>query len=98
VIQTADLLLPIASIAKAGGPMKVIPASVHFFAKCGFSLSYVLLANYGKQLLSGGSYKSISRVYALATLILSNLNYPVSVEICGRVAEVDGKRGAKSML
>jgi hypothetical protein len=45
VIWNAYLLLPMASIAEAGGPMKVIPASVHFFAKCGFSLSYVLLAN-----------------------------------------------------
>ena len=79
--------------------MKVIPASVHFFAKCGFSLSCVSLANHCTQLvILGRSYKSITRMYALATLILSNLDYPVSVEICGRVAEVDSKRRAKSML
>lgn len=98
MIQIAHLLLPMASIAEAGGPMKVIPASVHFFAKCGFSLSYVLSANHNKHLVSGGSYKSIAWMYALASLILSKLNYPVSVEICGRVAEIDGKRRAKSML
>ena len=35
------LLLPIDSIACHGGPMNVRPASVHFLANVGFSLSYL---------------------------------------------------------
>jgi len=34
------LLLPIASIASHGGPMKTKPASVHFRANVEFSLNY----------------------------------------------------------
>jgi len=43
-IREACLLLPIASMAFHGGPMKVKPASVHFRANVGFSLSFALLS------------------------------------------------------
>ena len=41
--KIANLLSPIASIASHGGPMKMSPASVHFFAKVEFSLSYIIV-------------------------------------------------------
>lgn len=78
--------------------MKVIPASVHFFAKCGFSLNCYSLASAPRYLFCCWSYKSITWVYALTALLFGNLYYPVSIEICGRVAEVNSERRAKSML
>jgi hypothetical protein len=85
------LLLPIASMACHGGPMKVKPASKHFLAKTGFSLScpphqqpYVCLGTL--------SYKSIARVYALAALLLCNLDYPISIKVCRGLPEIHGVR------
>lgn len=97
-ICDAYLLLPMASMAEAGGPMKVMPASVHFFAKCGFSLNCTMSANDRLRLRSCWPYKSIAWMYALATLLFRNLYYPVSIKICGGIAEVNSKGRAKSML
>lgn len=72
--------------------MNVIPASVHFLAKCGFSLSYTLLAWTPQHLFYYWSYKSVTRMYTLAALLLRNVYYPVAIKIRGRVAEINSKR------
>lgn len=98
-VEVTYLLLPIASIAEAGGPMKVMPASAHFLAKCGFSLNclYHQRGVPGHRALQV-SYKSISRMYALTAPLLCNLYYPVSIKIRRRISEVDSKGGAERML
>lgn len=76
------LLLPIDSIACHGGPMKVRPASVHFLANVGFSLSYGSCQRLCTLRFVDAPYKAIARMYTLAALLLCNLYYPVSIEIC----------------
>lgn len=98
MMAQAYLLLPIASIAEAGGPMKVIPASVHFFAKCGFSLSFTSLAKHSITVDSCVSYKAVARMYSLAALLFGNLYYPVPIKVCGRITEVNSKRRTEGML
>jgi hypothetical protein len=87
------LLLPMDSMACHGGPMKVRPASVHFLAKVGFSLNCNQVSH-DLPLRSGQPYKAISWMYALTTLLFGNLYYPVPVEICRWVTEIDSVWGA----
>lgn len=48
--------------------------------------------------VSEGTYEAVTRMYALAALLLCNLYYAIAVEICRGVAEVDGIGRAESML
>lgn len=72
-----------ASMAEGGGPMKISPASVHFFAKPAFSLNCVLLASSVALVFNQGivTYKSIARVYSLASLAFGNFDYSVSIQV-----------------
>jgi hypothetical protein len=78
--------------------MKVKPASVHFLANTGFSLNYILVSFILTRSLCQDSYKAIPWMYALTSLLLCNLYYSVSIEICGRVTKVHSIRGAQGML
>ena len=60
--------------------MNVRPASVHFRAKAGFSLSCELVARSSRQALV--AYKSIARMNALATFLFCNLYDSIAIEIC----------------
>lgn len=62
--------------------MKVIPASVHFRANVGFSLSYVYVTAVSAMKNLATTYKSIARMYALTALVLCNLYYTIAVKIC----------------
>lgn len=73
--------------------MKVKPASVHFLANTGFSLSWQAVSLHPTCLLYA-THKAISWMYALTSLLLCDLYYPVSVEVCGWVTEVYGVWGA----
>ena len=44
------------------------------------------------------TYEAISRMYALAALLLCNLDYAVAIEVGGCVAEVRGVGRAQGML
>jgi hypothetical protein len=92
------LLLPMDSMACHGGPMNVRPASVHFLAKVGFSLSCSEISLHPTALHQWRLYKAISWMYALTSLLFGDLYYPVSIEICGRVAKVDGVWRAQGVL
>lgn len=44
------------------------------------------------------SYEAVTWVYAFAALPLSYLDDSVSIEVCARIAKVDGERRAQGML
>jgi len=66
------------SIAFHGGPMKVMPASVQFLANVGFSLNCIAVSLHDSTSL-GISYKAVSGMYALTTLLFRNLYYPIAI-------------------
>lgn len=60
--------------------MKISPASMHLFAKVEFSLSYVALAK-TQCFLSIKIYKSVSRMYANAAMLLSHCYNLFTVQV-----------------
>lgn len=79
--------------------MKVNPASVHFRAKTGFSLSYTIVSiAVFRQTCPKVLYKAITRMYSLTALLFGNLNYAISVQVGGSFAEIYGIRRAQGML
>jgi hypothetical protein len=78
--------------------MKVKPASVHFRANVGFSLNCQLVSPIGSTPPAVKLYKSVAGMNTLATLLLCDLYYAVSIEIRGRVAKVHGIWRAERVL
>lgn len=78
--------------------MKVMPASVHFLANVGFSLNYIGVSFDPSALAWGCSYKAVSGMYALTALLFRNLYYPVAIQVCRGIPEVDCVGRAQSML
>jgi hypothetical protein len=67
--------------------MKAKPASVHFRANVGFSLSFALLSALVPLLdILPATYEAVTRMYALATLPFSHLNYLISIKISSWIA------------
>lgn len=87
-----------ASIACQGGPMKMSPDSVHLRANAEFSLNYIRI-NTPKQLTSPRkTYEPVARMNTNAASPLRSLNDFISIEVRGRIAQVDRERRTQSML
>lgn len=85
-------------MAEGGGPMKVMPSSVHLFAKWEFSESWG--AGFQHRLGSGGArgtYESISRVHSVTTVRLRGADDLLDVEVGGGGAEVVGEGGGANV-